>query len=792
MRSRDRITLSAGGAAVALGVLAIGGASRWVVIALCGLAAIAAAGQVTSRRRLGRISPLLVLIGAVVALTAIQLIPLPEATVAHLEPAGHELVRDSQQLLHHDRGWYPLSMDPSATRVELAKLAAYLLIAWMALRAAASERGRQRLLSAVAGVAGLVALIGIVHEVVGADRLFGVYEPVHLTPVVMAPLLNANHLACLMSLGAIVAGGLAFHERRSPSVRAMWILVTLLCIGVGLSTRSRGGVMGLAAGTTITAVVIVLQRLREAGQAKRKDVLRVAVPAAVVVLCSLVLVIFLGGGEVRHDLETTHLAELSDPRSKYAAWESSIELIEEAPVLGIGRGAFETAFTRVHPASSQLTFSHVENEYLQAVVDWGVLGGIAIALAGGFAVLVALRRWRNGSLGASAIGGLTAVAVHSLVDFGLELPGVAIPTIIVAATVLYVPLKETGRSRLRTGLRAGVVAAVVAAGVLALLPGSRTLGEDHEELDDDDVTLADAQAILDRHPLDYLAAAYVARESKDATTQLAFLNFALRLHPTHPGLHRTIARWLAQSHKIAQATLEYRIAITGTNDPTQLVGEVLELFPATNDAIAALPADEVHWAGIVNVLVGAKRNDVALAYLEKLVDARGAKPSADVWRKLSALATAAGDLKVGERAATELAKLEPVVANMTALAAIQITRKEFDAAEATLAPVVAEPVTSPEHVEAHLQLCDLEIARPDWTKARTCLTESLVLPGVTMVQRRKIHGRLAKVEEALGNKERAQFERSLAEPGTGAGAGAGAGAGTSESSSKLDGSGQLR
>jgi O-antigen ligase len=796
MRSRDRITLVAGMATLVLGVLAIGGASRWVVVAMCVLAAAGAASQISSRRKLDRTSPLLLVIGVATVLTALQLVPVPDSVHARLEPTAHELITDGDALLDSPvmatpapdtppaprtapARLRPLSMDPASTRIELAKLVAYFLIAWMTLRAAASERGRQRLLSGVAGVAGLVAMIGIVHELLGADKLYGVYQPEHLHPIVMAPLMNANHLACLMSLGAIIAAGLAFHERRAPAVRALWIVIVALCIGVGLATKSRGGVMGLAAGTTVAAVVMVLQRLRDAAETQRRDVLRVAIPAAVVVLCTLVLVVYLGGGEVRHELESTHLAELENPRSKYAAWGSALELIEDAPVLGIGRGAFETAFTRVHPASSQFTFSHVENEYLQAVVDWGVGGAILLVLAGGTAVLLAIRRWRHGALGAAALGGLTAVAVHSVVDFGLELPGVAIPTIIVAATLLHVPLKEAPRSRRRTALRTATIAAGLLAAAITALPISTSLDEDHAMLDDDSLTLADARAAFERHPLDYLAAAYLARESADAQVQLAYLNLALRLHPTHPGLHRTIGRWLANGPHKRQAALEYRFAIAGAADPTPLVSEVLALFPVITDAVAALPVDNGHWAPLVNDLVAAKRSDVALAFLERIVDTPGVQPDLDVWKRMATLATAAGDLDAAERAASAVAELEPSVAAAISLATVELQRKEYDAAAKTLAPAITEPVTSPEHIEARLLSCDIEIARPDWTAARACLTQTLVAPGVTMVQRRKIHGRLAKVADAAGDKDRAQFERGLAE-------------GQSESSSKLDGSGQLR
>jgi O-antigen ligase/tetratricopeptide (TPR) repeat protein len=794
MRSRDRLTMTAGLAALAVGVLAIGGASRWVVVVLAGLAAAAAASQIRSRRKLAATSPLLVMIGTAVVLTAIQLVPLPDSIGAMVAPAHHELVVDGASLEHaatsidpqrvpRNDDWRPLSMDPANTWVELAELAALFLIAWMALRAAASERGRQRLLAGVAAIAGAVAVIGIIHELLGATALYGFFEPEHAHPVILAPLLNANHLACLMSLGALVAGGLALAERRSPPVRAMWVVVAVLCIGVLMFTTSRGGVMGLAAGTTVTAVILVLQRLRDAPETKRRDVIRVTVPAAIVVLCTVVLVIYLGGGQVGSQLEETSLDEIGDPRSKYAAWGSALTLLEEAPLLGVGRGGFEAAFTRVHPASAHVTFSHVENEYLQAAVDWGLIGAGALVIGLGWAVLVVVRRWRDGPLVAASIGGIAAVGVHSLVDFGIELPGVAIPTTIVAATVLYVPLRESSRSRRQTLVRGGAIAGAVGAALVAATPIGRTLDEDHAALRAEPPTLAEARAAFERHPLDYVAAAALAKASGTDRERLAYFNHALRLHPTHPGLHRAIARYLAATGRSSQAALEFRLALAGTDDPGVIVVEILAFFPATADAVAALPTEYRHWSAMVDALIRVQRNDVALAFLEKLIGAEGARPSLEVWRRMATLSEAAGNLALAERAAIALSKYEPSVAATVAVAELQVKQRAFDRAQETLARVTSEVPTTKGHVDAWVLSCEIHMAVADWPKAQACLDQTLQLAAVTMDLRRKIHGDLAKVYDALGNKTQADFNRQLAAPGR---------LKSDQPGTTIDGSGRLR
>lgn len=782
MRSRDRTTLLVGLVALGTGVLAVGGAPRYVVVLLGALAAITAATQIRSHRRLDGVSPLLVFIGVAVVLTGIQLIPLPDSIVGSLSPTSHELILDGEALLdpaeplvtreadgtqivqrtRASSSWHPLSSDASTTRTELAKFCAYLLIAWMALRAAAAERGRYFLLCGVAGIAGVVALCGVVHELLGATALFGIYTPANARPVVMAPLLNGNHLACLMMFGAITAGGLALHERRAPPIRALWILITIVCILVGLATRSRGGVLGLAAGATVASVVIVLQRLRAKRRRDRRDVLRVVIPGAVILLCSLVLVVYVGGAGARNDLEQTRLSEFCDPHSKFGAWRSSLALIGEAPILGVGRGGFESAFTRVHDVSGQVTFSHVENEYLQLVIDWGIVGAIAFAIAAGLCLLRVMRRWRDGPLAAAAIGGLSGVAVHSVVDFGMEIPGLALPVILVASTLLYVPLVAGSRPLRRYVFRGTFIAVALATALLAALPSSATLSEDHAAFADDKPSLEEARAAFQRHPLDYLSSAYIARSAQTSRERVAFLNHAMRLHPTHPGLHRAAAVWLAESGRKAQSAFEFRQALLGSGEPEMLLGDIVKYFPRPEDAALAIPETHPMWHRIVIELGDIKRNDIALQYMLEIVKSNPGPPR-ELWLRIESTAEKLLNYVAAERAAVALLDLDRTVGARNDVARIQILGKRFDAAKQTLQFVAQGQLATPEHVDARLMLCGVHIELKEWTPAHACLTELLGAPIATMATRRKIHRQLATVEDALGNPTRAAFERKLSE-----------------------------
>jgi O-antigen ligase len=114
---------------------------------------------------------------------------------------------------------------------------------------------------------------------------------------------------------------------------------------------------------------------------------------------------------------------------------------------GVGPAHFDWRFNEYRPQAIQLRPGWVHCDYLNLVTDWGMVGGL-IVLAGIILVLVGIgRTWgrvrsseKDFGTGLSnrfafflgALGGLTALAVHSCVDFNLHVPADAL----LAATLL--------------------------------------------------------------------------------------------------------------------------------------------------------------------------------------------------------------------------------------------------------------------------------------------------------------------------------------------------------------------
>jgi O-antigen ligase len=768
LRPRDKLSLVIGGAALLASVLVIGGALRWTQAIIAGLVGLALVMQIGSRRRLDHVSPLVVLLGVAFMLTAIQLIPLPSGLLEALNQRGNELRADGAALAGTSP-WQSISLDPAGTLRALAFFATLLGVALLGLRIAGSERGRFLVLAGVALSCGLAAAVTGVHTLLNLDSLYGVYQPQHATPPLLGPLLNANHLGGLMALGAVVAVGLSMYPRQAAQLRVLWVVIAVGCAATAMASLSRGATLGLGLGVATTLALVAAARLGTASDDSRKHrALINEVPITIVIAFGLAVAVYTSAGKVADQLENTSLAELNQPLSKYEAWRSSFELVRESPWVGIGRGAVEPAFTRVHEPSAYVTFSHLENEYIQAVVEWGVPGAALLGLALAWCLMTGIRRWRDGPLAAAAIGACAAILFQSSVDFGIELLGLAVPVVLIATTLLGVRLRESRSTAIQVA-RGGMVAALAGAVVVLALPITTSVQEDHDAITaTDDPRLDDLRAAIQRHPLDYLAygeSAAVMWRSGDARAP-RFLNQALTLHPTHPGLHRLAARMLIAGGRKPQAALEYALALRGTIAPGNLVIEIVTMLRDADLAALALPVDAINRRQILRSLDQQNRDDIAERWLLRIV--LGAQHDLALIDQLYALAMRRRDLPVAEQAAQRRLAESHTGTSRLMLARVLFRREQFDQVLKDLSDVPTWKGRTDEQADAWLLVCDAHIEKRSWDAALQCLHKLDGAGIIPPTRRFDITKRLAIVDDARTSeaKQRAieDMQRALGSP----------------------------
>lgn len=766
MKRRDSANLAFASIALFTSVLAVGGVLRWTQALVAILVAVAFGVMFFSQRQLDRSPPLVVLILVAIGLTAIQLIPLPAGVLEALNPTGVGLRADGAAIAGADP-WMSISLDPAATLGRLAFFVILLGVALVSLRLAVVERGRFFVLGAVAITCGLAALVTGVHTMIQADTLYGLYTPqyVKYAPV-FGPLLNPNHLGGLMGIGALVSLGLAFYHRQPPQLRVLWVGIALACTITCAASLSRGAMVGLVIGLVVGVAVLIGSRLSSSTTSRRRRI-RNAMPIGIVVVLGFGVALYWSAGDVVDQLDNTSVTELHESGSKYAAWDSSLTLARETPWVGIGRGAIESTLTRVHPGSARATYSHLENEYLTAVVEWGVPGTIALAIVMGWCFMVALRRRHDGALAAAPLGALAMIMFQSSVDFGVELLGLAVPVTMLAATVQLVPLRPTTNLRNLRLQRLAIIFALLGAAVVLSLPVTRTVREDHERILAHETPFDEIRGSVERHPLDYIAfgeAATLAWRKNDPRS-VSYLNHALVLHPTHPGLHRLAARMLVTVRRHDQAAVEYALAMRGEAAPRRMLDEVVRVMPDAERVAAAIPTDYPNIDAMLHSLADMKRDDISIKWLTRV--ARRPPHDLRVIDQLYKLAMARKDFDAARDAAELRLKIANTVTSKYKLAQVRFLRNEHDLLIKQLADVQTWTGHVDEKSKSWLILCDVHMQRGTWDPALKCLHQ-LDASGLMASDRAQINKRLAEIAQKRTYESRMKameaLEKSIKQP----------------------------
>ncbi|HEY3233318.1 MAG TPA: O-antigen ligase family protein, partial [Polyangiaceae bacterium] len=403
-------------------VMAAGSVHVWSLIAVATLAHASAVVALWRRRTpLGSLSPIAWLILGLAAYSAFQAVPFPMRWVARVAPESADIwARALRPLEQGAPQFIPLSLDPGASLLEALKWTTYAAI--LVIAAMIGKRGGLRgALAVVFGSAVAVALVTIVHGLAGAEKLFGIYAPRFATPRWgIPPLLNSNNLAGYLNLGVFSGIALLFSDRRRATIWFTAVGLSLV-VAVMVLSASRGGVIALSLGLLCLPLVVWAVRrksgsLNGRSRNRTRTVALFLVPA---VVGGLVLALLGSSEGTWEELFYTGVEKLQ-------LLGRTTALIGQLPWFGVGRGAFETAFTPFRPDSGPGIYSYPENFVAQWLAEWGLpIGALAL---GAFMWLLRpgrLQIWREmGSV--VAFLGVLVLLLHNLTDIALEVPAVCI------------------------------------------------------------------------------------------------------------------------------------------------------------------------------------------------------------------------------------------------------------------------------------------------------------------------------------------------------------------------------
>jgi O-antigen ligase len=401
--------------------------------------------------------PVVLCLATLFLLGVLQMTPLPRPALETLAPGAARTydeflpARPEQLPLGEARPATPgapagttLSLYPGGTRQEGVRLLAVLLV-FAVVRNNLTSVGVLRRLAVAAVLNGvLLSFFALLQFFTSPQGLL--YWSIPSQGRVYGPFICRNHFPFYVNLCVGLGLGLLLSLRPPrrkgqptegpPGLlqqpKALWIVCGLgLMVGSEVLSLSRGGFLALAGGFLV-CVAVKLAAGTRGGNATAKLLL---VPAA-----GLLLVAGFGLGLVEARLGSLWQGDaLHDAR--LPVWSKALGLVPDFPCWGTGYGSFPYA-EPLHRAPEQdpfLFYDHAHNEYLEALVEGGVvrLAVSVLAVALVFALSWrALRRQPGGSTAGLVLGALTAfttAVIHSFVEFGLHTPAIALLLTVLAA-----------------------------------------------------------------------------------------------------------------------------------------------------------------------------------------------------------------------------------------------------------------------------------------------------------------------------------------------------------------------
>ncbi|MEN9975542.1 MAG: hypothetical protein RLZZ282_1548 [Verrucomicrobiota bacterium] len=354
-------------------------------------------------------------------------------------------------------------------------LAAAVVGGFVSMRAIAGDDLAERIF--LWGVA-LLLLANIV--VIGQQIQDPSYSPIFRTRRVTygsGYFATYNEAANYLIACSLIVGGAAWFGRHGTFTRVMWFVIAALGLASVWFTRSRGGIFGAAVGSGVFAVVALVMSKRRGSRWFAPAV--IAIPVIGLALGSY----FIIGWQEAQEIRTagSGIDGLLDNSCRLYYLGIALSCIGLHPLAGGGSRSFSWECYRFWESAVQgaggARPDMVHNEVVQALTDYGLVGGgLLVGLLGALALAAVLRVlfddvakipgsadvWRLG-----ALAGLAGMLVQSSFSFVFhQIPGALLLGICLAPlsrTIDRAPGKNT------LGTRVLLTLAAISS-VLLLLP----------------------------------------------------------------------------------------------------------------------------------------------------------------------------------------------------------------------------------------------------------------------------------------------------------------------------------
>jgi O-antigen ligase len=309
-----------------------------------------------------------------------------------------------------------LTASPFATRTQLQLLLADIVLMFLAAQAFRTLQDWRGFFWFVMLFAFLVSGFGILQQLTFNGKLYW-FREMRYGGIPFGPYVNRNHFAGFAELAIPISLVPLMLGKVRRERRFIISLFALLTVGALFLSASRGGIVAFGVELIFLLSFVLLQR------AGSKHLLT----GGVVLLAALSLVSWIGVRQVLSRFGSLHSMEVKEDKRasmRHGTWR----IFLDHPVLGTGLGTIQLVYPPYETLYDGKVVNHAHNDYLEALAETGILGGLCCAWFIAILFLVALRSLQEAAhtfaavLRLAALVGCCGILVHSLVDFNLHIP----------------------------------------------------------------------------------------------------------------------------------------------------------------------------------------------------------------------------------------------------------------------------------------------------------------------------------------------------------------------------------
>lgn len=395
-------------------------------------------GLVTEGLPRGAIIPVVLLL-AIVAIPALQLVPLPASVWGRLPGRAPEV--QALALAHLGNPAEPFSLTPDAT---WRSLLALLPPAAMFLGAIRLPERQRRILAVLWLLLGLLSVVIGVLQILGGEDSPLYFYAVTNTGSPVGLFANRNHQAAFLysllplagAFAAEMSGGARTRQSLGPILGTLFIPVAI--IGVAITDSRAGVVLTIAA--LMGVLVLALRRGAFKAQWAPTAVLSLAAAAGVAAVLLFGLQPLLN-----------RFGALDRPELRFEGWPIVLKIAKSFLPLGSGIGSFDTVYRAAEPLTqvSSAYFNHAHDDWLEVWLEAGFAGVVIAALSLAWFFARAARIWTGRQsrqvrdLAAPCTVLILLLLVHSLVDYPTRTESIAVLFALAFAALITSPNAET-------------------------------------------------------------------------------------------------------------------------------------------------------------------------------------------------------------------------------------------------------------------------------------------------------------------------------------------------------------